>query len=42
MMFSTLVNGFLGLVMIIAYCYCVGDILEGLFLHTLSRLEAYL
>lgn len=29
MMFSTLANGFMGLVMIISYCYCIGDILEG-------------
>ncbi|KAK3710108.1 hypothetical protein LTR37_010539 [Vermiconidia calcicola] len=29
MMYSTLANGALGLIMIIAYCYCIGDILEG-------------
>ena len=30
MMYSTLANGFMGLIMIISYCYCIGDILEGL------------
>lgn len=28
-MYSTLANGFMGFVMMIGYCYCIGDILEG-------------
>lgn len=29
MMYSTLANGALCLIMIISYCYCIGDILDG-------------
>jgi choline transport protein len=30
MVYSTLVNGAMALAMLIAYCYCIGDILDGL------------
>ena len=37
MMYSTLANGALGLIMIISYCYCITDILEGEELSTSTR-----
>lgn len=29
MMYSTLANGAMGLIMIVSYCYCIGDFLKG-------------
>jgi choline transport protein len=29
MVYSTFANGTMALAMLIAYCYCIGDILEG-------------